>query len=219
LKRKDESDAGQEKCKTRARALVYGFQKKRIEETYSDFEAGDILGLFFDLLYPQPELRPKFAARDRMARRIVGSWIFRITFNEVTIKVARMAIELQDTVDSINERFVDELCRDGGMPEAVGEREWIEISGRVSSREERMRELEIVLFGLGYCEKFVQFFKGVDHVLKFIPSLLLRNSGIIEQGIRGYETLYPHRDKIGGYLKAIEERETAWIERMYGGAN
>jgi len=200
-----------------AERLVYEHQRRRLEDTYSDFEGiDDVRDFFFEMIYPPPEARARFAARNRSIRRITRSWLFRITFHPITFRIAKQIIELEDITESINRRIARELCARGPLPDSIDDDTYCGISREVSTLKQRMRQLENACDGLHYGQKLVEYFpSGVGEVLRFVPKPLLRYSELIDFGIKGYNCLSNHVDELETFRHAIRDRETVYINRMF----
>jgi hypothetical protein len=204
---------------SRAEQLVYDCQRRRLDDTYADIQdTDDIRELFHELLYPPPEERIKFIPRNNYVRRIARNWLFRITFHRMTVEVLEKAIELERINESVNGRIARALRDRGPLPDSLEDGAYIDIARAVSSRAERLRQLENVIFVLKYADVFVKYFRiGIKDILRMIPRPLIRNSDLLHLGVEGYTRLKNHENELLNLIEIIRERESARIDTVYGG--
>lgn len=201
----------------RAERLVYEFQRRRLEETYGDFEnIGDLRDFFFTLVYPPPDARGRFAARNKAITRVCRNWLFRLTFAPITIQTLEKVIELERLTESINEKIARALCERGPLPEALDDETYFDVSRKASTLEQRTRQLDNALEALHYGELFLKFFKfGIKQILRMVPKALIRNSDMLDLGVQAYTRLAAHKDDLESYRAAIRGRESARIGKMF----
>ena len=96
--------------------LIYQYHQRRLESTYADFSHyDDLRSFFFNLVYVDPALRPKYEKRDRTFVSISHNWLLRAITTKELIDYLETVIELRRATDKWNVAMAEYLIDKHGM--------------------------------------------------------------------------------------------------------
>lgn len=201
-----------------AEKVIYEYQKRRLEEMYSDVGGlDDIRSFFFELAYPPPEERERFAERNLAFSRMVRNPLIRLICSREVIRTLENTRELNELTERLDGRVAKELSFMDPMPEHVDEKLYFEISSKVSTYEERMRQLEYAMggfmLGIGVV---IHLPLNLEQIIRIVPKRLVGNKDLFELAVEIYRVFYNHRDDLEGYLELMNKRESDYLKRMFG---
>ncbi len=215
---KSTGTAEAESSLARAGQLVYEYQRRRIEETYADFgHYDDLREYFFGLLYPPPDRRAKFAARNRAYRRVAAARILRYLFAPVTIRVLNQITELERITETMNGKIARALSEDGELPERLEEETYFRICRETTSVDMHVKQFDFAFEGMYFGELVVKTIKlDLNAMLRLVPRSFIRNSDLLDLATNTYYCFKNHEHDLETFRYALFEREVAYIGRMFG---
>jgi hypothetical protein len=104
----------------------------------------------------------------------------------------------------------------GGGP--LDEAAYRDATRAITTRKDREWQRDGVLRTLDLCSRIVNEMPfRLDDILRFTPNFFLRNTDLIQLCVEAYHVFYRHRAEIAEFDRLIRERETAYIESIFGG--
>ena len=213
-----EADCAGADCLRAAGALIYDYQKRRIEQSYGDFRHyNDLYGFFFVLLYPPPDERARFAPRNRLYARIVKNPILKLIFHPDTIRVVNQVAELERMTESMNRRFARALCARGPLPAELDEETYFALCRETTSLQEHEKQFDYAYEAFYFGEMTTKYFKmNLQQMLNMVPKTLIRNSDLIDLATRTYSAFKNHENELERFRLTLHERELDYIGRIFG---
>jgi len=201
----------------KAEALIYDYQRRRIERTYEDMEDIDeARGLFFSKIYPPPPERAKFRERDRSFVHTTRSRLLRMFIAKKTISLLEEIIELKESTDRFNRAMAEELVSEGNLPESLDDEKYFELSRRVSTFDDRSRQVRCAVDGFTLGVKVVLDFPlNLRQIVRFLPRGLIGNADLFDLAVDIYNAFHRHRNRLYAYREIMIERETARLKEMF----
>jgi hypothetical protein len=202
----------------RAEQLIYDYQRSRLEATYSDFaHYDDLHEFFFGLLYPPPDKRQRFAARNRAYTRIASSRLLRIIVAPITIRVMNQVTELEQLTETMNHKLARALCERGPLPDSLEESVYFDLCARLTAIDQHEKMFDFAYEGFYFGELVIKTVKmNLEDMLRLIPRAIIRNSELIDLATQTYLVFRHHRNELETFRLALHERELAYISRMFG---
>jgi hypothetical protein len=205
-------------CLCRAEQIIYDYQRARLEATYADFSHySDLHEYFFGLLYPPPDVRPKFAARNRTYTRIAGSRLLRMIFHPVTMRVMNQIAELDRMTEAMNRKFARSLCERGPLPDSIDDGIYFELCRKTTATAQHEKQFDFVYEGFYFGELVIKHIKmDLKDMMRLIPKSLMRNIDLLDLATRTYYTFRSHKNELETFRLTMHERELAYIGRIFG---
>ncbi|MFA6449366.1 MAG: hypothetical protein WCX65_07865 [bacterium] len=205
-------------CLLNAEALIYDYQRRRLEATYCDFsQYSDLHDYFFGLLYPPPDRRARFTPRNRAYSRIVNSRFMRFIVLPDTVRVMNQVTELDNMTDALNRGFARELCSRGPLPDCIGEETYFDLCRKTSTPAQHERQFDISYECFYFGELVIKYVKmNLEDMIRLIPRAVIRNSDLIDLAAQTYYTFRRHRTMLASFRLALHERELSYIGRIFG---
>jgi hypothetical protein len=202
----------------RADAIIYEYQRRRLEATYADFSHyGDLHDYFFGLLYPPPDRRPRFTVRNRAYARIAGSRVLRLIFAPVTIRVLNQITELDHITEAMNCKLSRALCGRCPLPDSIDDDIYFDICRKTTTLAQHEKQFDFVYEGFYFGEIVIKNIKmNLEEMLRLIPRSLIRNSDLLDLATQTYYTFQRHKNELETFRLALHERELAYIGRVFG---
>ncbi len=198
--------------------IVYEYQRRRIEETYADFgQYDDLREYFFGLLYPPPDRRAKFAARNRAYRRVAAARILKYLFAPVTIRVLNQITELERITEDMNRKIARGLREAGLLTDQIDEQTYFRVCRETTSIGTHIKQFDFAFEGMYFGELVVKNIKlDLNAMLQLVPRTLIRNSDLLDLATNTYYCFKNHEHDLETFRYALFEREVAYIGRMFG---
>lgn len=198
--------------------LIYQYQRKRFEKTYSDYNGiDDVKDLFFNVIYPPPETQKKLKSRNRAFARAVNSWYLKLFLHPRALKALQGVIELNDSIETTNRKMAEILLKEGPLPDCIDDQSYNALARAASSSREYKHRLRLVLDAFLLCSMVVkQSRMNLDDIIRRIPKPLIHNSELLELSINTFKTFKNHKENLDSYMKVLEERELLHINKIFG---
>lgn len=206
---------------TAAETLVYEYQKRRLENEYSDFEGmDDVIGLFFGYYYPPPEERGEFEKLKRAYVRTIKNPLLRLICSRwVTSRLEEIA-ELDGLTRKLNRAVAAELAELDPPPDAVDDDLYFRLSRRAVTRAQRERQVRCAVGGLELGAGVILHFPlNIQQIIRRIPRPLVRNRDLFDLAVETYLVFHSHKKNLAEYIETIERREGERLDRMFPAVN
>ena len=212
------SEAAGSDCIRAAELLIYNHQRRRIEKTYEDFSGyTELRDYFFGLLYPPPDARARFSARNRTYSRIARSPILRLILHPDSIRIMNQVYALEKEVDALNRRVAEAMCSRGPLPAELDEEAYFALCRETSGQNDHERQFDYAYEAFYFGEAVVKYIPmNLEQILNLVPKMLIRNSDLLDLAAGTYHTFHGHKDRLEEFRLALHYRELDYIGRMFG---
>jgi hypothetical protein len=196
-----------------ALTLLRRWQAQRLARTYADLAAdrryAAATAFFLSDIYGERD----FAERDRAVERAYP-WM-RKTLPKAAFAPIERAMELHDLSVKLDAELCTELLEGLGVKDRITEAAYAEAYRRCDNRAQRLRQIELVVAVGTDLDKVVG--KPLLHRMLALSRKPARAAGFgeLQEFLeRGFDA-FRHMDGAAGFLKTIETREKAILERLF----